>query len=107
MAGSLLVVQPKIVRPEWPDGCARVLEVPGKMGQCMDSRVIIHGGKPEGINLEMSNVCAREPGTEHDHEPTMPVTGSTNPVLLNLVLNHPGCKIHWSTDLPKSGALRL
>ncbi|KAI6009926.1 hypothetical protein BKA83DRAFT_677637 [Pisolithus microcarpus] len=49
------------------------------MDQHMDSGVIIHGGKPEGINLEMSNACVREPSTEHDHEPTMPVTGSTGP----------------------------
>ncbi|KAI6009204.1 hypothetical protein PISMIDRAFT_678230 [Pisolithus microcarpus 441] len=49
------------------------------MGQHMDSRVIIHGGKSKGINFEMSNVCALEPGTEHDHEPMMSVTGSTGP----------------------------
>ncbi|KAI6123798.1 hypothetical protein EDD16DRAFT_1517763 [Pisolithus croceorrhizus] len=51
-AGLLDERNARTVGPEWPDECARVLEVPDKTSQCIDSGVIIHKDNPEGINLE-------------------------------------------------------
>ncbi|KAI5985491.1 hypothetical protein EDD15DRAFT_2302114 [Pisolithus albus] len=104
MAGDLLVVEARTACPESPDRCARTLEVPDKMGQHVSSRVVIHGGAPGGISLEMSNVCTLGPGAVPDMHSLFIIVG-TSPTALDIPEHGHGLTMPVVSGLSTPGTL--